>query len=68
MPTGDIELSRESLSAWLDAGAACLGLGARLAPDEDIAAENWSAISERSMATLDLIAECRRPIAEAWAA
>jgi 2-dehydro-3-deoxyphosphogluconate aldolase/(4S)-4-hydroxy-2-oxoglutarate aldolase len=67
MPTGGIAPHRESLAVWLDAGAACLGLGSQLAPRDDVAAERWDAISERSRMTLDLIAECRRPIAEAWA-
>jgi 2-dehydro-3-deoxyphosphogluconate aldolase/(4S)-4-hydroxy-2-oxoglutarate aldolase len=68
MPTGDLAPDRESLSPWLAAGAAGVGLGKSLVPDVDIAAENWDAISARSRAALDLIAECRRPITEVWAA
>jgi 2-dehydro-3-deoxyphosphogluconate aldolase/(4S)-4-hydroxy-2-oxoglutarate aldolase len=34
MPTGGVEATQESVSAWIQAGAACLGMGSRLITDE----------------------------------
>ena len=48
MPTGGIAPDRESLAAWLDAGAACLGLGSQLAPAADVGAGRWDDISAGS--------------------
>jgi 2-dehydro-3-deoxyphosphogluconate aldolase/(4S)-4-hydroxy-2-oxoglutarate aldolase len=67
MPTGGITPDRDSLRAWFDAGAACVGLGSQLLPADDVAAGRWDAITERARNALDLVAECRPPLEEAWA-
>ena len=67
MPTGGIAPDRESLTSWFAAGAACVGLGSQLFPADDVAAGRWDVITDGPAATLDLVAECRPPLEEAWA-
>ena len=67
MPTGGISPDRESLSSWFSAGAACVGMGSQLFPAAEVQEGRWDAITERARTTLDLIAECRPPLKEAWA-
>ena len=67
MPTGGISPDRESLASWFGAGAACVGIGSQLFPAAEVHDGHWDAITERARTTLDLIAECRPPLEEAWA-
>jgi 2-dehydro-3-deoxyphosphogluconate aldolase / (4S)-4-hydroxy-2-oxoglutarate aldolase len=67
MPTGGVKPTRESLAAWFDAGAACVGLGSQLIPPEDVRAERWDAVAERVRQATELVAECRSQPQEEWA-
>lgn len=67
MPTGGVRSTRDSLSAWFDAGAACVGLGSDLLRPDDIRAGRWDEIAERVREVRDLVAECRPRPEEEWA-
>jgi 2-dehydro-3-deoxyphosphogluconate aldolase / (4S)-4-hydroxy-2-oxoglutarate aldolase len=47
MPTGGVEPTEESVTSWIKAGAACLGMGSKLFPADEIAAGNYTAITEK---------------------
>jgi 2-dehydro-3-deoxyphosphogluconate aldolase/(4S)-4-hydroxy-2-oxoglutarate aldolase len=47
MVTGGVQPTRESVRSWIDAGAACVGLGSQLFPHSAIASADWSSISAR---------------------
>jgi len=55
MPTGGVEVSRESVHAWFDAGAACLGLGSRLIRKDLVAAGDYAAIKGNVRCMLEWI-------------
>ena len=44
MPTGGVEPTWESISGWISAGAACLGMGSRLISKDLVAAKNFDGI------------------------
>ena len=55
MVTGGVEPTAESLSAWIKAGVACVGMGSKLFPKEVIAAGEWSKISNLCRECLETI-------------
>jgi 2-dehydro-3-deoxyphosphogluconate aldolase / (4S)-4-hydroxy-2-oxoglutarate aldolase len=52
MPTGGVESSEESLTAWLTAGVAAMGMGSNLITKELLAAKNWAGIEQNVRDTL----------------
>jgi 2-dehydro-3-deoxyphosphogluconate aldolase / (4S)-4-hydroxy-2-oxoglutarate aldolase len=66
MPTGGVEPTEESLSAWFAAGAACVGLGSRLIPADDVREGRFEAISDRMRTALDIAERVRPRIEEVW--
>lgn len=46
MPTGGVDATEESVSAWIKAGCACLGMGSKLITKEAVAARDFQRISE----------------------
>lgn len=58
MATGAVEPTQENLTAWMKAGAACVGMGSKLFPKEVIAAGAW----ERIMALCRFSLECIRKV------
>ena len=59
MPTGGVEPTEESLKAWFDAGAACVGLGSKLIRKELVEARDWDALTAEVRATLEIVARHR---------
>jgi len=59
MPTGGVDATRESVSAWIKAGATCLGMGSKLITKELVAAKDWDGISARTRQVLAWIKEAR---------
>ena len=55
MVTGGVEPTAESLTAWIKAGVACVGMGSKLFPKEVIAAGEWSKISNLCRECLETI-------------
>ena len=60
LPTGGVEATQESISAWLKAGAACLGMGSNLTRKEWIANKDFSSIENTVRQVLQWI-EAERP-------
>lgn len=48
MPTGGVEPTFESVTAWIKAGAACLGMGSRFISKDVIAAGAFDVLEQRS--------------------
>lgn len=55
MVTGGVEPTTESLTAWIKAGVACVGMGSKLFPKEVIVAGEWQKISDLCRECLDTI-------------
>lgn len=47
MPTGGVDASEDSLTAWFHAGVACVGMGSKLVRKEWVATGDWEAISNQ---------------------
>jgi 2-dehydro-3-deoxyphosphogluconate aldolase/(4S)-4-hydroxy-2-oxoglutarate aldolase len=58
MPTGGVEPNEESIRSWIEAGAACLGMGSKLITKDLVDRRDWGAIARK-------IEECLRWIKEA---
>ncbi len=59
MPTGGVEITRESIEAWFKAGVACVGIGSNLIAKDLIAAGNFEAIARKTAEVLAWINEVR---------
>jgi 2-dehydro-3-deoxyphosphogluconate aldolase/(4S)-4-hydroxy-2-oxoglutarate aldolase len=59
MPTGGVDATRESVSAWIKAGAAALGMGSKLISKELMAAGNFEEITKKVEQCLWWIKEAR---------
>ncbi|MDP5125049.1 MAG: bifunctional 4-hydroxy-2-oxoglutarate aldolase/2-dehydro-3-deoxy-phosphogluconate aldolase [Algoriphagus sp.] len=59
IPTGGVEPTLPSIKSWFDAGALCVGMGSQLFRKEDIAAGNYSKISETIAQVMVHIASLR---------
>lgn len=60
MVTGGVEPTQENISAWMKAGAFCVGMGSKLFPADKIEAKDWAYISEMCAKTLAFVAETRK--------
>ncbi len=59
IPTGGVSPTQENIYGWIEAGAACVGMGSKLITKEYIAAGNYAAISENVAKVLAWIKEAR---------
>jgi 2-dehydro-3-deoxyphosphogluconate aldolase/(4S)-4-hydroxy-2-oxoglutarate aldolase len=59
MPTGGVDATRESIFAWITAGADCVGMGSRLIQKELVKAGDFKEISRKVAAVLTWIQEAR---------
>ncbi|HAM72336.1 MAG TPA: bifunctional 4-hydroxy-2-oxoglutarate aldolase/2-dehydro-3-deoxy-phosphogluconate aldolase [Verrucomicrobiales bacterium] len=59
MPTGIESVTRESLGAWIKAGAVALGLGRALFPKEALDSGNYELVTRRTAEVLGWIREAR---------
>lgn len=60
IPTGGVDITRESLSGWFSAGVFAVGIGSRLISADLVKARDWAGLSKRVRATVDLVQEIRR--------
>jgi 2-dehydro-3-deoxyphosphogluconate aldolase/(4S)-4-hydroxy-2-oxoglutarate aldolase len=60
MPTGGVDVSRESLEGWFRAGVFAVGIGSRLVSSEIVKSRDWAALVRRTRAAVNLVAEIRR--------
>lgn len=59
MVTGAVEPTRENLTAWIQVGVTCVGMGSKLFPKEAVKAGNWAQITALCSDALCYIAEAR---------
>ena len=59
MVTGGVEPTRENLTAWVKAGAYCVGMGSKLFPKDKVEAADWAYITERCRESLTYVSEAR---------
>lgn len=59
MPTGGVQATEESVSAWIKAGCACLGMGSDLIKRELVAAGDFGAISARVAQVISWVRKAR---------
>ncbi len=52
MPTGGVDSTEESMTAWLSAGVSAMGMGSNLITKEFLASKNWVGIEEKVRETL----------------
>ena len=55
MVTGGVQPDEASLSAWLSAGASCVGMGSKLFPKDRIEAGDWEYITGKCRQCVDII-------------
>lgn len=60
MPTGGVSPTRENLTEWFSAGAACVGIGSKLITKELVAAKDYPAIQKKISEVVALIREIRQ--------
>jgi 2-dehydro-3-deoxyphosphogluconate aldolase/(4S)-4-hydroxy-2-oxoglutarate aldolase len=59
MPTGGVEPTEASLSAWFKAGVACVGIGSNLITKEILAAKDWDGLATKVAETLAIVQRVR---------
>jgi len=59
LPTGGVEPTEESIRAWLDAGAACLGMGSKLVRKDLVEAGDYAALAALTAQALGWVREAR---------
>jgi 2-dehydro-3-deoxyphosphogluconate aldolase / (4S)-4-hydroxy-2-oxoglutarate aldolase len=60
MPTGGVSPTKESLTAWFEAGVACVGMGSNLITKELLAAKDYAGLTKKVKETLELIQIIRK--------
>jgi 2-dehydro-3-deoxyphosphogluconate aldolase/(4S)-4-hydroxy-2-oxoglutarate aldolase len=59
MVTGGVTPDQDNLSAWIKAGAFCVGMGSNLFPKDVVAANNWQFITDKCKESLFYILAAR---------
>ena len=59
MPTGGVEPEKENISAWVKAGAVCMGMGSKLVSKKRLAEGDYEAITTDVKKSLEWIQEAR---------
>jgi 2-dehydro-3-deoxyphosphogluconate aldolase/(4S)-4-hydroxy-2-oxoglutarate aldolase len=59
MPTGGVDPTEDSLRAWFEAGAACVGIGSKLFPKQILDSGDYPAITQNVERVLGWIQEAR---------
>ena len=60
MVTGGVSPDKENLTAWMKAGAFCVGMGSKLFPKDVVAAKDWNYITEKCEESLSYIAAAKK--------
>lgn len=60
MPTGGVETTKESVTAWIKAGTTALGIGSNLITKERVAQNKWDEITRATAQVLAWIQEARK--------
>lgn len=59
MPTGGVDATEESIRAWFEAGASCVGMGSKLIRKDLVAAGDWQEITQLVQQVLAWIKQVR---------
>ncbi len=59
MPTGGVDITKENLQAWFEAGATCVGMGSKLISKDIIENQKYDLLEERVRNVLQLVVELR---------
>jgi 2-dehydro-3-deoxyphosphogluconate aldolase/(4S)-4-hydroxy-2-oxoglutarate aldolase len=59
LPTGGVDATVDSIEAWFEAGAACVGMGSKLIRKDLVAAGNWAEITRMVRQVLQCIEATR---------
>jgi 2-dehydro-3-deoxyphosphogluconate aldolase/(4S)-4-hydroxy-2-oxoglutarate aldolase len=59
MPTGGVDITRESLADWFAAGVPCVGIGSKLVSKDLVEAADWTALEQRTAAVISTISSLR---------
>jgi 2-dehydro-3-deoxyphosphogluconate aldolase/(4S)-4-hydroxy-2-oxoglutarate aldolase len=59
MPTGGVDITRESLTDWFAAEVPCVGIGSKLVSKDLVEAANWAALEQRTADVISTIAGLR---------
>lgn len=59
MVTGGVSPDEDNLTAWIKAGATCVGMGSKLFPKDVVAAGDWQKVSDKCSEALAYIAKAR---------
>jgi 2-dehydro-3-deoxyphosphogluconate aldolase/(4S)-4-hydroxy-2-oxoglutarate aldolase len=59
MPTGGVDPTEENLSAWFNAGVACVGIGSRLIRKELVQAGDYETLKNETAKVLQLVKKIR---------
>jgi len=59
MPTGGVKPTQESVSAWINAGVAAMGMGSELVTKDMLAKKDWKAIEDNVRNTMNIIKEAK---------
>ena len=62
MPTGGVEPTETSIRSWIEAGAACLGMGSNLVTKAMVEGRDWEGITRQVATCLQLVASARKGI------
>lgn len=60
MPTGGVETTKESVTEWIKAGTAALGIGSNLITKERVAQGKWDEITQATAQVLAWVKEARK--------
>ncbi len=64
MPTGGVEPTYESLSAWFAAGISCAGMGSKLIQKKMVDNRDYDGISEKIKNAIKLVKKIRKEVAQ----
>jgi len=59
MPTGGVDVTEESIGAWIGAGCVCLGMGSKLITKELAASRDWDKIADNVARSIALVKKVR---------
>lgn len=60
MPTGGVEPTEDSMTQWLKAGVAAMGMGSKLITADMLASKNYAALKEKAQNACKILTACRQ--------
>ena len=59
MPTGGVDVTEESISSWIRAGAVAVGMGSKLITTQALKDKNYNSIAEKAAQCIDWVKQSR---------